>query len=351
MKEAKSVFITDCEGPISKNDNAFEITCHFVPEGEKFFTQVSRYDDVLADIIKREGYKAGDTLKLIVPFLRAYGVTNQKIVEFSARNILLMPGAEDTLQFVKDVMPSFIVSTSYEHYIQALCRVLNLDAYRMGREEEERLKEFRREICAMPLIEIPEGAASLQEFSDRDRETFRRLDEIFWREIIRMESGAMLKEINPVGGIEKAKAVRDILHKTQSGLSSVLYVGDSITDGECFRIVRDKGGITVSFNGNVYAVREAEIAVLSSNAIVIAVISDVFNRLGKEAVINLVDDWGFKGLEKCNADSFLQEKLRNLFPKALPRVSKITARNMRDFAIESSAFRKSVRGERVGRLG
>ncbi|RLA85280.1 MAG: energy-converting hydrogenase A, subunit R, partial [Deltaproteobacteria bacterium] len=67
------VFVTDCEGPISKNDNAFELCCHFIPEGEKFFSLLSRYDDYLAYVEKREGYKAGDTLRLIVPFLIAFG--------------------------------------------------------------------------------------------------------------------------------------------------------------------------------------------------------------------------------------------------------------------------------------
>ena len=73
MKQEDAVFITDCEGPISKNDNAFELTCHFIPDGDRFFTLISRYDDIQADIVKRPGYKPGDTLKLILPFLKAYG--------------------------------------------------------------------------------------------------------------------------------------------------------------------------------------------------------------------------------------------------------------------------------------
>ncbi|MCK4477530.1 HAD hydrolase family protein [Candidatus Bathyarchaeota archaeon] len=363
MKKAKRVFITDCEGPISKNDNAFELACHFIPEGDKFFTQISTYDDVLADVVKRDGYKAGDTLKLIVPFLKACEVTNRKMMEFSAQNILLIPDAKDMLRFVKGRMPSFIVSTSYEHYIQVLCRTLDfpykntyctaldIDAYQMGREEKEKLDQFRREICSMPLIEIPKNATSLQDFSERDQQTMKRLDKIFWREIMQMESGTMLKEINPVGGVEKAKAVRSIVDEAGSNLSSVMYIGDSITDVDCFRLVRENGGATVSFNGNAYAIREAEIAVLSTNALVVATIADVFERLGKEVVYDLVDNWGYKALEKYGSDSLLQEKLQNLFPKMLPKVSKITARNVEELAAESSVFRKLVRGENVGRLG
>ena len=164
------IFITDCEGPISKNDNAFELTSYFVPNGDKFFALISRYDDVLADVVKKPGYKAGDTLKLILPFLKAYGSTNEKIREYSSKNILLVSGARETLQFVRNFMPSFIVSTSYEQYISSLCRLagfpynnvyctkLNIDRYGMSKEEAKRLKEIREEISAMPMVEIPEKA-------------------------------------------------------------------------------------------------------------------------------------------------------------------------------------------------
>ena len=72
----KAVYITDCEGPVTKNDNAFELTAHFVPAGDRLFSLLSRYDDVLAYAYRRRQYRAGNTLRLIVPFLKAYGATN-----------------------------------------------------------------------------------------------------------------------------------------------------------------------------------------------------------------------------------------------------------------------------------
>jgi len=99
----KKVFISDCEGPISINDNAFELAGHYIEDGEKFFTIISKYDDILVDEVKREGYNAGGTLKLIIPFLKAYGATNKDIVEFSKENVLLVPGAKDTLGYVKEI--------------------------------------------------------------------------------------------------------------------------------------------------------------------------------------------------------------------------------------------------------
>jgi len=359
----EKLFISDCEGPISKNDNAYELTEYFVPDGDYFFALVSKYDDVQADIVKRPGYKAGDTLRLILPFLKAHGATNEKIRKFSAEHILLVPGAKDTLHFVGNLTPSFIVSTSYEQYIHALCSVvdfprgnvyctrLDIDRHRVGKEEIEWLRQLREEIAAMPMIEIPEGAVSLNDFSARDQKTIGRLDEIFWKEIAETKSGRMLKEVNPVGGFEKAHAVNDIVEKIGSSLSNVMYVGDSITDVEPFRLVREKGGLTVSFNGNQYAVREAEVAVLSSNTIVTSILADAFCRFGKTHVLKLVEEWSHSALKRHGVDPALEKQIIELYPKALPQVETISPNNKERLMKESSAFRKTVRGEAIGRLG
>jgi len=361
--KTQRIFVTDCEGPISKNDNAFELTTYFVPNGDRFFALISKYDDVLADVVKKSGYKAGDTLRLILPFLKAYGATNKKITEYSSKNILLVPGAQDTLQFVRSLMPSFIVSTSYEQYISSLCDLtgfpynnvyctkLNIDRYRMSKEEARRLKEIREEILAMSMIGIPEKARAVQDFSQGDQETIQKLDEIFWEEISKMESGKILEEVNPVGGYEKAKAVQDIVEKRDSRLHNVMYVGDSITDVPPFQLVRKNGGLTISFNGNEYAIREAEIAVLAGNTIVTSILAEVFSRLGKDHVISLVEEWNPSGLKKYCADSKLRERMFKLYPHGFPQVETITEGNRERLKKESNAFRKTVRGEAIGKLG
>jgi energy-converting hydrogenase A subunit R len=339
------------------------LTSHFVPDGDRFFALISKYDDVLADVVKRPGYKAGDTLRLILPFLKAYEATNEKIKQYSSRNILLVPGAGDTLRFVKDIMPSFIVSTSYEQYVSSLCNLvgftygnvyctkLDIDKYEIDEKEVATLKKIREEISAMEMIEIPENAKSVRDLSQRDQETIRRLDKIFWEEISRMESGKMLKEVNPVGGYEKAKAVQDIVDKLDSRLDNVMYVGDSITDVQPFQLVRKNGGLTISFNGNEYAIREAEIAVLSGNTIVNSVLSDAFSRFGKDHVMKLVEEWSPSGLKKYCATPMLRERMFKLYPRTLPKVEIITADTRERLKKESSVFRKSVRGEAIGKLG
>jgi energy-converting hydrogenase A subunit R len=318
---------------------------------------------VLADVVKRRGYSAGSTLKLVLPFLKAYNVTDRKMAEFSAQNLILIAGSEDTLRHVRGVAEAFIVSTSYEHYIRALCQAvgfpfentyctrLSIDKYAVTAQEKARLKELAKEISAMPIITIPSTAKSLKDLPEKDQATVERLDEIFWREIAGMSCGKILSEVTTIGGGQKAEAICDAVRRAGASLADVMYVGDSITDVEAFRLVRDSGGLTVSFNGNNYAVKNAEVAVLVENSVLTAIIADVFCRHGKQQILKVASNWNHKSLRNSVILPSLLDRLFALYPKTLPKVQIVTAENMETLSRESSEFRKKVRGEAVGKLG
>lgn len=351
-------FDTDCEGPISKNDNAMELSEFYIPGGHHFFAIVSKYDDYLADIERRSGYKAGDTLKLILPFLKAFGATDEGMKQFSREHILLVPGAKEALLNIRAIMETFIISTSYEPYINALCDVvqfpkdrtfstqISLDRYFLKDDERERLIHLAKKIQEMKMIEWPEGAQSLKDLSYRDRKAIRRLDEIFWKEIQGMSIGKILSEVNPVGGKEKANAVLLSLERTGNGLEEVIYVGDSITDVDAFDLVRRGGGITLSFNGNRYALRSAEIACLSPHASILTTLANAFWKGGKEELMETVDQWGPDSLTSFGIHP---ERIKDL--EGYPKIYRITDENRTMLIQESEAFRKKVRGVHIGSLG
>ncbi len=359
----KRIVISDCEGPISKNDNAYELSAHFIPNGEKLFTNISKYDDVLADALRKPGYAAGSTLKLILPFFKAYDVTDAQIEDFSAQNILLLPQTQETLGFIKEYAEVFIVSTSYEHYIKALCKALDfplghayctkvsLDKYTMSPEEKERLKALGQEIAKMPLIEIPKGANAVADFSVADQCIIKRLDEIFWDEIPKMSAGKLLSDVKTVGGEQKADAIRDVTGRLGIKISEVMYVGDSITDVEAFKLVRKFGGLAVSFNGNSYAVSNADVAVMADGNLVTAVLADRFCSLGKDQTLKAFSYWCKSAVEQSGVSVPLLKKLYAAYPGTLPRVELVTLRNIDALVRESCAFRKNVRGVAIGRLG
>ena len=109
------------KGPLTKNDNAQEIAERFIPDGAELFARLSRYDDFLADVARRPGYNAGDTLRLLPPFLKAFEVSDEDVEHFSAERVLIVPGALKTLERVRALLPAFIISTSYTPYLKALC--------------------------------------------------------------------------------------------------------------------------------------------------------------------------------------------------------------------------------------
>ena len=295
--------------------------------------------------------------------MKAYGATNETIKEYSAQNILLIQGAKEMLRYVRAIMPAFIISTSYEHYMSSLCAVidfsyenvycttLDLDKHPISKKEIEELKALREEISTYPMIEISEGAKSIYDLSVKDRETVIKLDKIFWEEIQKMESGRILEEVKPIGGEEKAKAVLEITKKLRIRLKNVIFVGDSITDVQAFWLVREGGGLTISFNGNNYATRCAEVAVFSKNAIVTSILADIFFNFGKGYVMRLAEEWCTSALERYCVDKALIENFLNLFPDSFPKVELITPENIDRLVKESSLFRKTVRGEAIGRLG
>jgi energy-converting hydrogenase A subunit R len=352
------IFVTDCEGPISKNDNAMELAASFVPQGEQFFSLLSKYDDYLADVERRPGYKAGDTLRLILPFLKAFGATDKGIEEFSRANILLMPGAAETLRFVRERMPAFIISTSYEPYIRALCEVIDfpfeaayctklaLDRYPLPKEEEGYLREAAGEIAKMPMIEWGHEAACMADLSDAGREVVRRLNQIFWEELARMQIGRVLEEVDPIGGEAKAAAVRAILQRTRAEVSEVMYVGDSITDFQALEMVKRGGGLACSFNGNAYAIKGARVACLGRDTGIISICVQLFASAGSEKVLALLPRWG---REVLRAVGIAEEQLTLLAPDV--EIGEITPDNQARWTKRSQEFRKQVRGIRIGSLG
>ncbi len=359
----KRVFISDCEGPISKNDNAFELTKGFVTNGDRIFSLVSRYDDVLADVVKKPGYNPGDTLKLILPFLKAFGVTDKQMREFSAENIMLVPDIKESLRHINSISGAFIVSTSYEHYIRVLCDALKfpfenvfctrltLDKYDLSDSEKLSLKGIAKEIAQKPMIEIPDSAKSINDFSEKDQETIGQLNEIFWQLIVSMSVGRIFSDVVPIGGRQKAEAVKAAAERSGVELKDIIYVGDSITDVDAFKLVRSNGGLTISFNGNQYAIQSAEVAVMSESSMTIAYITDLFCALPKTAVMESLNNWKRTIIESSPASTFIKKRLFEIYHTTLPEVKIVTSENRNTLVQESSRFRKKVRGEAIGRLG
>ena len=104
-------------------------------------------------------------------------------------------------------------------------------------------------------------------------------------------SGAMLAAVHPVGGGQKLAALEEIVAAEGVAGGSVMYVGDSITDAPPLEAVKAWGGVSLSFNGNGYAIAAAEFAAASPDAAVQAQLARAFAAGGRDAVEAAVRAW------------------------------------------------------------
>lgn len=356
---------TDCEGPLALNDNAFELCRDFLPpDGARLFTQVSRYDGYLADIARKPGYQTGETLKLILPFLKSAGLTNDRTAEYSRQHITLVPKAEDTYRFLHTLnFPIFAISASYCPFAEGVaaklgfmpdrlyCTQLDLDRYELPKTEGEELHRLMEEIITAPALDLPLDAKTPEDLAPEVQEVIRLLDAIFWDKIPRMNIGRMYQDVSTMGGPEKVRALENSLAQTGLSLANAIYVGDSITDVPALEKVRAGGGVAMAFNGNRYAIQAAEIIVVADTAWPVALLTAVFLQWGKEGIVELAQSTQPGGSRYLVLPEAMIEpiamglqggKTFNLYHPSTSR--------REDVIRDSTAMRRRLRGEAIAAL-
>ena len=377
----KKVFITDCEGPLTLNDNAYELADVFIEDGGKLFKIISRFDDYLVDDVKLENYHAGDTLKLIVPFYKLAGLTNEKMIEFSRENIYLVNGSDDTLKFANELIDSFIVSTSYGQYIEALCNYIDFpfqNTYhtQLDVDGATNFNEFSKKSSNVSsdannsqtivgtkspkfieeLKKVEEFRKIILEHGGETEDDFKVLFDIFFNEFPKLEINKYIESVKTVGGKGKQIAVEDIVERFGLEDGSIIYMGDSITDVEPLQYARDHGGLSVSFNGNEYPLNVAEIAVISDHTIVSSILIDLHARFDKDYVLDFIRTYSEKGPDEAFADfevdySLIEEFEKVFYNKEAPIIELINDEN-KEYLLEiSKEMRTGIRGKDIGGLG
>lgn len=342
-------YITDCEGPLTLNDNAYELADHFIEDGGELFKTLSLYDDYLVDVVHKENYKAGNTLKLILPFFVAEGISNDDMVEFSRKHIYSVSDSKLLLEYLKESMNTYIVSTSYGQYIEAVSNYMevpfentfytnvNVDELELTGEEREKIMEFKAMIFENP-------------------DDYELFDDIFFKQITQMGIYAKIKDVEVVGGQGKKLAIDKIIERDDINVNEILYIGDSITDVEPLAFARENDGVSISFNGNEYPLKVAEIAIVSPSAIATAVVTNVYAENDKDKVLKFIDDYNNskdykKLLDDYNIDEKVKDKFFSVFKQDYPLIQVITDENYDDILTLSKQMRNDIRGQDIGGLG
>ena len=254
----------DLEGPLSPQDNAYELMKLF-PGGDKIFEVISRYDDLLT-LEKRKDYEPGDTLALIIPFLILRKISEADITALAAQASLIS-GADELITWLQSSSwKVFCISTSYEQYAinitnklgiyvhNVACTSLPLNKFgvTLSTEDSKLIQQIEKNIMTMsPVVD-----------DDRIKQT---LDNFFWEKLPATNLGRTIKEVKPVGGQRKVDALNKFAAKYDQPLSKWVVVGDSITDSRMLRAVDEAGGLAIAFNANEYALSYATMSLASTS--------------------------------------------------------------------------------------
>ncbi len=351
------IFVSNCRGFITMNNYMRDLCARFIRNGAHFYDVLVRYDELIAHVLGREDAIAGNSLKWAVPFLKANGATNHLVNKFGREDMRLMPGAPEAIRYITSQMPSFITTSVFEHGMMDIsakldapicevsCSKMELDSVQFSRTESRKLREMTE---AISLLRIPTVEYELNvpmEVDEADVKIIRTLDDILQDRIAELNAMSLMESVVPVTSHKKAYQLLDIRRHTNIDLESTFYIGGDNTDFQAMDLVRDGGGVSVSFNGTDFVVRGSTIAILSKDSTVGAVFAEQFFSRGIESVLDLARNWSRKYLKEAKfPDRNLVDAMLAAHPRKLPEVYIVDRRNVDEIAKKSAAYRKRLLG-------
>jgi len=273
----------DLEGPLSPQDNAYEVM-GLIPNGHQIFEVISRYDDLLV-LEGRPDYEPGTTLALITPFLVLHGLSEEDIKRVSAQAALVGGARELIADLQREGWAVHIISTSYQQHAWQIAQRLGVEPGNVACTSLP-LTQYRRQLAhgdMALLVQAERDILGLYPLQD-DGEIKRRLDRFFWADLPQTGLGKVLEEVKVMGGKRKAEAARGFAGRHGKTLADVAAIGDSITDAAMLQAVHQAGGLAVAFNANQYALPHASVGLASADLRELHPILAAWREGGREGV-------------------------------------------------------------------
>ncbi|MFA6383292.1 MAG: HAD hydrolase family protein [Parcubacteria group bacterium] len=348
----KIAIITDLEGPWVTNDNAYElfvwfaILCGLGEEvGQKAYQRISVIDDIWGDFgkVKKydETYSSGHTLKVILPFLKAMGAVERDLYDFSRKSMRTLKSTDKVFRKLSGAYPTWIVSTSYSFFVRAFCDLVGFDSERahctkvsrfdkigIKEKESKELQDFIVRLAEMPVLEYDHANG---EVIDEHVRYYEEMTRFIWETISKMKVGQFMKEVVPVGQLQKYVALEEICRKNDISLTDVVCIGDSQTDVTMGGRAAGRG-LFIVVNGKGWVCDLSDIMIIGNDTRAIKKVVDMFAKTSREEVIRHFFHW-----DHCYGCRIAATPKNN--PDLLKQLKK-----------ESERVRKLVRGVSIGGL-
>ncbi|MHA2123417.1 MAG: HAD hydrolase family protein, partial [Promethearchaeota archaeon] len=327
----------------------------------EFFRMLSNYDDYLIDIpgVKEKlgipEYQPGDTLRIMAPLYTA-SYTDQELIRLAKTNLGLLPGCKELMSILHKDWEIFVISTSYTHFAHTVTSALHIPKDHVYCTELNlvNLKYGLKNIEA-DVERLLKGI--FQPYMEKDKDLSFAIDDLndfFWLG----QASDYVKVMNKVkvrGGKRKEAAVEEISKRTDTPISEMIALGDSITDINMLQRLSSEGGIAVSFNGNKFSLKRANYAVTTPNNLGVLPIFNSGNKLN-----DFLEEWEskfefFKQNPRNITTGLISKETKDLFIKNefVPELINLTNKSSEelvDIISRQEVMRKQVRGW-AGNLG
>lgn len=253
----------DIEGPLTPNDNAYELMQLF-EGGAKIFEAISRYDDILT-LEKRPNYQPGDTLRLILPFLINHNISKAHIIKLAEKSNLI-EGARNLIDHLKKLnWEIFCISTSYNHFALKITEMLGVakDHLACTIFPSEKVIHNVNKNDLKVVSQLENEIIHRKKLDDNYIKSI--FDHFYYCIIPSCSLNFIYSTIKPVGGINKVNAIIKFANKYGINLKKCIAVGDSITDCQMLEFIVNNKGIGIVFNGNEYIIPFGTIGLASTN--------------------------------------------------------------------------------------
>lgn len=342
-------------GFLQMNNSTRDVCKKFIKNGDRFYDLVSRYEDVVTYVMNRDENRSGNTLRHLAPFLKAFGATDFGMLSECRTAIRTMPEAKRVMNYITDTLPTFLSTSSLEHNVMALCEEVgipisicdfssvNLDDEEMSRSDARAIRGFASDILALKLPTCKYRLNVPVKMGTDETKLIEVMDRIFGQEMKKLDANKIGVGMKSVGANEKAYALLDLRKRTMIDFEGTAYIGGNTIDYQSMDLVRDGGGMSISYNGSEFAVHGCNIAVMSRDCTAAAVLVEEFYNRGIEAVYDLVENWNRESLGKRNGpDRNLIRSMLASNPKKLPEVCVVNKDNAAEVAEKSENYRKKL---------
>ena len=351
LSEDKQLLCTDT-GFITRNNPVRDLCERFVRDGGRLYDLLSRYETVVTYTLSRDE-DTKSAAWMMIPFLKANGATDEDVYRYSRERMSFMPDAPVVMNYLTHQLPTYIASTNYEQSVLSLAEMtgfpidhatynsFSFDGAEMDRKQARRIKEAAEKLNGLRLSGEMYTVSGSRFLCEEDADLMALGDE-YRKEILpELDIYEGMTNAVSVSSSDEALALLEIIRKTGIGTDETAVIGCRASDYETMDLVKDSSGLAISFNGDEYAVRGSNIAVIGDHPITAAVLVNEFYNGGIESVFEMADGWSREYLEKHSCcDRNLMNRFLETFPKKLPKVYRVTKKNASDVINESAASRR-----------